>query len=154
MSKRSKYILAGLATVVVLGLIALVVTMVTYKPALAALPEPLTDASSSSAPKVVLDGVWVTEDDKFTATIKNNAITILWKLDETSNGLYWVGDFQSQINADSDSTDIVSTANRSKLDRSLVGSQDSTKEFTHQDDHLSFNFSIMGVTKTVVLSKK
>jgi hypothetical protein len=152
MSKRSKYTLIGaVATVVALGLIALVVNLTTYKPALAALPQSTTATSSPTASKVVLDGVWVAEDEKFTATIKNNKITILWKLDETSKGLYWAGDFPSTID---EGAAIISTANRAKLDKSLVASQDDTKVFTHEDDHLSFEFGAMGVTKTVVLSKK
>lgn len=151
MSKRSKYILIGLAAVAVLGLIALVVNLATYKPALAALPEPTTTTNSSVASKVVLDGIWAAEDDKFTATIKNNKITILWKLDETSKGLYWAGDFPSTVD---EGAAIISIADRTKLDKSIVASQDDTKEFTHEDDHLSFEFGAMGVTKTVVLSKK
>jgi hypothetical protein len=154
MSKRSKYkyALIALLSVFALGLIALVVNVATYKPALATLPESTT--TSSSASKLVLDGIWTDDDDKFTATVKNNAITIIWKLDATSNGLYWVGDFQSQITEGTGFNTIISTADRTKLETSIVGSQDSTKAFAHQDGKLSFEFGAMGVTKTVVLSKK
>ena len=125
-------------------------------PKLAALPE--ATSSQTTAPTTQkadsgFDGKWKYEDasgQEFRATIAGNKITVVWQMDASTKGLYWVGTFPTD---DTDGT-IVSKADRNALSKSIVGSQDETKTFTAEDGNLLFDFGAMGVTKTVTLEKQ
>lgn len=98
-----------------------------------------------------LAGTWTFDDGnvKFTADIKSDSIQMLMKAGD-SEGLYWAGTFPSSAD---DGEDIVSKADVAALARSLFGSQDKTKTFKYEDGKLNFTFTMMGVSKTVALSK-
>lgn len=113
---------------------------------------PTATGSTPAAPAaVVYDGTWTsvsTEGDPvFKATIAANTISVVWMMDATTSGLYWQGTFPNTPDT------IISVADRTALDASMVGSQDVTKTFTYKDGKLSYHFSALGIGKTIILEK-
>lgn len=96
-------------------------------------------------------------DTTMTATIAENSIVIVLKLesheegDADPAGTYWAGTFDTDNKSDSFIT--ASLADSKELSYSVLGSQDRTKTFTYDQGIISFNFSIMGQSTTVQLSK-
>jgi hypothetical protein len=86
-----------------------------------------------------------------TAEISFGAIQINLKTRDSSN-VYWLGTF------DTDMTDVkaftmISNGDQDAMANMIFASQDSTKKFTYRDGVLSFDFSILGTTTTVHLTK-
>lgn len=101
-------------------------------------------------PLVQLEGQWFnkTNDLAFIATISGQDIKIdMMNVDGTSS-IYWHGTFKT---ADSVGSKIVS--DKTEADDEIVLSQDATKEFTVQEDSLTFKFSALGFSKNVALTR-
>lgn len=105
-----------------------------------------------AAPSAVSwDGTWSTDPDFMTAKIADDVIQIdITTKDSTS--LYWKGSWPSD--AVKDNITLVSQGDTASMDASLMGSQDSTKEFNFLNNELTFKFTMMGTTKTVRLIKR
>lgn len=98
-------------------------------------------------------GAWATDanpDLEMQATITGNSIKILWVTpSQDTKALYWKGTFPT-----SNPERIVSKADVEALSGSILGSQDKTKVFTYDGAELSFDFTVMGTTKTMHLRKE
>lgn len=107
-----------------------------------------------NAPNPVInwEGTWTQTDDSdaFTAvaTIQDGQINITLNNPE-GKALYWSGTWTALPEGDNQS--ITSVANREVLDQSIMGSQAPTKVFTYKKGTLSFEFTALGVTKTIHL---
>jgi hypothetical protein len=102
----------------------------------------------AEAKQVSYSGTWQSTGDlDFGAKIKNNRITVTWKVDEETSGLYWKGSFSSRGQT------ITSVGDRRAMDDSLLGSSDKTKKFTYENGKLMFKFSIMGENRKISLVK-
>lgn len=107
--------------------------------------------SACGAPAQPWDGTW--KADGFVATVSNQTIVINVVNDEKkTEALYWKGSFKPSAQTVSNE-EVQSTADKAALKKSLLGSQDDLKMFTSKDGKLSFNMSMMGVKRTVDLSK-
>lgn len=89
-------------------------------------------------------GTWKT--DGYEADITSSTITI-YLVNQDTRGLYWKGTW-----SDGSST-VTSTADKTALDSSLFGSQDSTKDFHVQGGKIEFEMGIMGTTRKINLEK-
>ena len=106
---------------------------------------------------VVFDGHWTDDNDpnqgdssKISAVIKDGDIRI--NLESTdSSALFWKGTFPK---ASQGPTKFVSQADVKALSESLLGSSDKKKTFTYEDGVLTFDLSMMGVTRHVHLEKQ
>jgi hypothetical protein len=157
-NKTQRALIAVLTVVIALVVLVTVVRMATTPrdtpPKGMSVAPVVSDPTPS--PDLVMDGTWKsaeTAGSSFVATVKNNTITVIWKMPDTSEGLYWVGDFPSKIISGAASTGVISNADQAQLAKSVVGSQSEYKEFTYEGDVLSFDFTAMGVTKKVELKK-
>lgn len=93
--------------------------------------------SGCSSEPVSLDGRWAaSEDPKFTAVVDNGTITI-----EGGGMLYWKGSVPGEIE---DGESFSSEGDVNAMSASLLGSSELTKNFTYDDDTLSFEGSGMG----------
>lgn len=114
-----------------------------------ATPEPTPD------PIPDLTGVWTQVDagDSYQqATIQGDTIEINWIGTDGSAALYWAGSFTAPTTADEPYT-WTSTNDTSKTSGALMASGDETKDFTYDDDKISYSVSMMGVTTTMQLEK-
>lgn len=124
-------------------------------------PPASTDAKTVEvAPKVAdLTGAWKqgnsNSDDSYQqATITADTITIDWVSDGgDSTSIYWIGTFQAPTNT---TEPYVWTSQRdaSATESALMASTDDTKEFTFQNDTISYKVSALGTTITAKLKKK
>lgn len=109
-------------------------------------------SKSVSAP-VSFDGTWEsTGDVKMVATIHGDNIKIDWVMDEATTGLYWLGTFptpESKLGKLS----IASVGDVQAMDYSIVGSKNTAKIFTYKNGALSFEFTVMGTTSRISLTK-
>jgi len=103
--------------------------------------------AAASANTNPYDGTWKSNDGVFAAKIKNEKITIKIKMDGVS-ALYWAGSFKGRGNT------VVSKADLSQLNDAIFGSEKKYKRFTYKYDRLWFNFTIMGVTRPVALTRR
>lgn len=85
------------------------------------------------------------------AVITADKITITLKLGDSS-GVFWAGTFDPNAPA-TDSYSIVSKGDQSVLSESFYASSETTKTFTYHNGVISYEFSIMGVSATIHLSK-
>lgn len=91
------------------------------------------------------------------ATVTDGKIKVVLLLDSgeegdsDASGTYWVGSFDTSNT--SDSFTVISKADTKTLDASLLGSRDDTKTFTYKNGDLSFDFTMMGTTTTVHMTK-
>lgn len=114
-------------------------------------PEPVT------APD--LAGAWkqnnsASDDGWMTATISGGTVTANFVTDSgDTTSLFWVGTFTAPTDDTSPYT-WTSTRDTAATDTALLASTDATKEFTYDEDELSFPVSIAGSTTIVRLSKE
>lgn len=96
-----------------------------------------------------MDGSY-TDNEMFEAEVAQETIDI-YIVDPASKtkSLYWRGTFDGKPSDNS----VKSEADRPALDSSLLGSQDSSKTFTTENDEIEFDFTMMGTTKTVTLKR-
>lgn len=114
-----------------------------------------TQTSSSPEQGVSLSGHWTMADSsdpsfQIVGDVKNSSVTLTWKSDNVS-ALYWKGSFDATDVTDG--TVIVSQGDLQAMAGSILSSSSKTKEFTYDDDQLSFDFTVQGVTKTIHLEK-
>lgn len=123
-------------------------------PAGAAVTKPVEEAPQ--APE--LTGTWkqsnsASEDSYQQATITADTITIDWVSDGgDTTSTYWVGTFKAPTNA-SEAHTLTSKRDAKATDSALLASTDDTKEFTYEDDTISYKVSMMGSTTTVKMKK-
>lgn len=102
------------------------------------------------------NGTWTASldnDAKMTAVIVNNTIEIQWDTEDTK-ALYWKGTFNTPVGASWDTNFVVtSQGDTGTMETSLMASQDSTKKFTYNGKTLNYELRMMGVTRTVRLTK-
>lgn len=114
----------------------------------------LTACGSNNSAPVSLNGSWSTEaspDFTMTAVVSDTGIEVTWKAPDTT-ALYWVGTLPTSPDLTND-TVITSQGDTEAMAMSLLASQSETKDFTYKNDKLAFDFTIMGVTKTLYLEK-
>jgi hypothetical protein len=130
-----------------------------------------SDASSSSSPSspaaqttteapkpADLTGTWkqtnsASEDSYQEAEISGDVISINWVTDNgDTKSIYWIGTFTPPTNATTPYT-WTSTRDQEATASAMLASQDETKEFTFQDDTISYSASALGTTTTVKLKK-
>ena len=88
------------------------------------------------------------------AEIKEGTITIyLVNVKEDTKMLYWQGTVSTPDTTD-DRYNFTSEADTEALSKSIMGSQDKTKDFKYENGVLSFDFSAMGATKTIKMERK
>ena len=111
---------------------------------------------SDSQQAVSFDGTWSAPLDngaKMTAVIVNNTIEVQWDTEDTK-ALYWKGTFNAPVGATWDTNFVVtSQGDTGTMETSLMASQDSTKKFTYNGKTLNYELRMMGVTRTVRLTK-
>jgi hypothetical protein len=90
-------------------------------------------------------GSYTSNDGKFEADVTKDQIEI-FLVSEDSKSLYWSGTWSS-------GDTVTSQANVKKLESSLLGSQNKSKEFAVGSDAISFKFSILGTTRDVTLER-
>lgn len=90
-------------------------------------------------------------DAKMAANITDDKIVISLTMGDTT-GTFWAGTFDTSKNG-SQSFTITSVGDRNALAGSMYASSEKTKWFKYSDGDLSFQFSIMGVSTIVHLSK-
>jgi len=86
-----------------------------------------------------------------TAVITENKIEIILTMADTT-GLFWSGTFDTN-SVTSQPFSTTSYGDLKLLDASMYGSSEKTKKFFYDYGDLSYQFSIMGVSTTVHLSK-
>jgi hypothetical protein len=101
-------------------------------------------APTSEAKPASLNGTWKAEG--LEAVIADNRIEINI-VDEDTRSLYWKGTFPAG------GATVTSAADTEALSASMLGSQDSTKDFTVKDDEITFKMSMLGTTKTIRLKR-
>ncbi len=114
---------------------------------------------TKEAPKAPdLTGTWkqtnsAAADSYQEAEISGDVITINWVSDNgDTKSIYWVGSFAAP-------TDVsmpykwTSTRDQDATASAMLASQDATKEFTFQDDTISYSASALGTTTTIKLKK-
>ena len=102
-----------------------------------------------------LNGSWASTDSNgtsFEATVSSDQIEINLA-SSGSKALYWKGTFPRGADLAADFT-VTSVADVEALAGSMLGSQEPTKAFPYSGGKPKFDFSAMGVTKTVELSKR
>ena len=124
-------------------------------------PPTSTEAKAVEVTPSVADltGAWKqdnsnSEDSYQQATITADTITIDWVSDGgDTTSIYWVGTYQAPTTA---TEPYVWTSQRdaAATDSALMASTDDTKEFTFQDDTISYKLSALGTTITAKLKKK
>lgn len=104
-----------------------------------------------------LTGEWVqinseSEDSYQQATITADTITVNWISPDTT-ALYWAGTFEAPTTAEEPYTwDSVNDTEQTST--AILASSDETKTFTYENGQISYDVSMMGVTKTVRLEKQ
>lgn len=103
-----------------------------------------------------LSGSWKEENATAANTyqiayVSGDEIEIYWVMEnETQAGLYWSGTYTAPADSKTPYT-WTSNNNTDKTSNSIYASPDPTKEFTFSEDKISYEVSVMGVTKTEVL---
>lgn len=115
-----------------------------------------TTKPTTSAGIPDLTGTWTEAENSnksmvMNATITSDKITINWTSADTT-ALYWQGSFTAPT-TDGDYA-WTSTGDTTAMSASLLGSQDTTKEFKYTGGQLTFDVTTMGVTVHVKLVKQ
>lgn len=84
------------------------------------------------------------------ATVTEGAIQITLTMGDTS-GIYWLGTLETWNTSNSFTT--VSLGDQDAMMLDIFASTDPAKTFTYENGDLSYEFSILGTTTTVHLSK-
>jgi hypothetical protein len=130
--------------------LVLSVFMVVFMAACGSSTGPDDNPFNAPNPAINWNGTWTQTDesDAFTAVATINDGEINIKLNSpSSSALYWSGTWPALPTGDKQT--VTSVGNREILDQSVLGSQAATKVFTYKDGTLSFEFTALGVTKTI-----
>lgn len=88
----------------------------------------------------------------FTAEVAKSSIQINMETRDSSS-IYWLGSFDTETDPAS-LFQVTSLGDTDAMSESLFGSRDKTKKFSYEDGRLSYEFKMMGTTKTVHLVKQ
>lgn len=104
-----------------------------------------------------LTGTWRSEDNDGSyqeAIITDNSIEINWITDNgKTKSLYWAGTYTAPTEF-VEKYSWVSENDKDKTDSALLASTDDTKEFTYENNIISYEVSAMGTTTTLELTKQ
>ena len=119
-----------------------------------------TEQKQEQKQPLSLDGTWQATNSADPATstmeaeIKDGTITIyLVSVKEDTKMLYWQGTVPAPDTTDN-KYNFTSEADTEALSKSIMGSQDKTKDFKYENGVLSFDFTAMGTTKTIKMERK
>ncbi len=115
----------------------------------------LSGCGSEPAEPTDLTGTWVSEESEGSyqeAVISNDTIEINWVTPD-SKAIYWIGSYEAPTEA-VDEYSWTSSGDTEKMASALLDSQDELKDFKYKDGVISYDASMMGVTKTVELKKQ
>ncbi|MEY9850630.1 hypothetical protein ABH923_000308 [Leifsonia sp. EB41] len=129
-------------------------------------PASSSESKSSAAAKPTkeaakpadLSGIWKQTNSAAAnsyqeAEISGDVITINWVGDNgDTKSIYWVGSFAAPTDAATPYT-WTSTRDQAATESAMLASQDDTKQFTFQDDTISYSASALGTTTTIKLQK-
>lgn len=88
------------------------------------------------------------------AEISGDVITINWVADNgDTKSIYWVGSFTAPAAATTP-YQWTSTRDQAATESAMLASTDDTKDFTFQDDTISYTASALGTTTTIKLKKQ
>lgn len=135
MNNRLLFAIVAVSTVLLLVFIALILR------------------TDKNLPVQVNNAMWSSKDPSMIASTINGKIVITWNTADDL-GLYWRGSFPTELKTGERVISATGPADRITMKGSLLASQDVTKTFTLVGDDLTFELSIMGVTKTVHLVRK
>lgn len=102
-----------------------------------------------------LTGTWASEDQEGSyqeAVITEDKIEINW-ITPDSTAIYWIGTYQAPDKEVNEYT-WTSTGDQEAMQSALLASTAESKDFTYKNGVISYEASMMGVTKTVELKKK
>lgn len=116
-------------------------------------PQPQQQVTVEDDEVVDLIGKWRGGDDGlvFDATINDKMIDIFIILEGDDKALYWTGTFDPNLE---DGDVYESKGDTDAMDGSLMGSGDDVKNFQYTDGQLDFDFTMVGVTRTVHLQRE
>lgn len=115
----------------------------------------LTACGGTNSEPVSLSGNWETapieegETLFMSAVIKNNIMTIDFN-DEDGRMLYWKGTVPELVSPDET---FVSEGDVEEMEFALLASTLEEKEFTYEGGQITFDWEIMGVSRTMKLSR-
>lgn len=89
----------------------------------------------------------ISEGSYFAADVTGGELSIYQKNTEMS-ALYWAGTAPETVTA---GETFVSAANHERTDHAILASSADEKEFAYDGEALSFEYTIMGVTRTVYI---
>jgi len=109
----------------------------------------------AKTPTTSMTGVWHqvdgTKDENMVAIVDHGEIQITLYLGNTS-GVYWDGSFDfDQAHSDAASFDVVSESNHPD---DIFSSEANEKKFSYKNGILSYEFKIVGTTRTIQLQKE
>ena len=119
---------------------------------------PVAEPTKEPAKPADLTGTWkqtnsAAPDSYQEAEIAGDVITINWVGDNgDTKSIYWVGSFTAPTDATAPYK-WTSTRDEAATESAMLASQDPTKEFTFQDDTISYSASALGTTTTIKLKK-
>lgn len=99
-----------------------------------------------------LTGYWETVEEtpfKMSALVSDGVMEINL-VHETTRGLYWVGTVPNEVTSGETFTSVGDTE---AMSVSILGSLLESKDFTYTNNHIMFDFSIMGITQTVTMER-
>lgn len=112
--------------------------------------------ATSQAKPADLTGEWIQEnagDAYQSAKVTADSISVDWV--DTKGGttsVYWVGTYEAPTNPGPFTW--TSSRDAAATDRALLASTEPTKEFRYAEDKISYEVSMMGVTKAMTLVRK
>lgn len=117
----------------------------------------LSNAEASPSRPVQLIGTWNQTSGMpgttMTAVVSPEKIEIfVVMVGQNTSGLYWSGTLDTIVRMGPEFT-LNSTGDTKLMATKLFASQDGSKTFTYKDGELSFQFSMLGVTSTVHLTR-
>ena len=106
-----------------------------------------------------LNGHWVdTQSNGETwqeANIDNETIVIYWVYADGTKALYWAGDIDEYENVKENGAFTWSSHNdTSQTDGALFASMEEYKEFKYEKGNITYETTVLGLTKTVTLEKE
>lgn len=118
--------------------------------------DPRGVVSVAAVKPVELIGTWSQSNAdsslSMTATVTDGKIIIDMHLAGDEGGTYWIGTFDTGKHTTSNFT-VTSNGDVAAMSTMLLASQAKTKTFTYDNGDLSFDFSMMGVTRTIHLQR-
>lgn len=86
-------------------------------------------------------------EQRFKLDIADQKVEIDWVFDDGDTALYWIGTFPTTTE------NFVSDADLTAMEHSVLASQSTTKEFTHDHGALTFSVTALGLTRTIYITK-